>query len=97
MVFVGWYTVDGKKFDFDTPITEDIELIAKFEPANDVLLGDVSGDGKVNSMDANILKRVIAGVLALEDSATLAGDLNGDGKINGLDANILSRIISGTN
>ncbi len=30
--FVGWYTVEGELFDFETPITEDLVLIAEFEP-----------------------------------------------------------------
>jgi hypothetical protein len=97
VVFVGWYTVDGKKFDFDTPITEDIELIATFEPANDILLGDLNGDGSVNAMDTNLLKRVLAGVLTLSDETMAYADINSDGQINGLDSNLLSRIVSGAN
>ena len=30
--FDGWYTKDGEKYDFDTPVTEDIELIAHWTP-----------------------------------------------------------------
>lgn len=30
--FEGWYTEDGNLFDFDTPITGDITLIARWEP-----------------------------------------------------------------
>jgi hypothetical protein len=30
--FVGWYTVEGELFDFETPITEDLVLVAEFEP-----------------------------------------------------------------
>ena len=29
--FVGWYTEDGKAFDFNTRITSDIKLIAKWQ------------------------------------------------------------------
>ncbi len=33
MVFLGWFTENGDLFDFNTPITEDIALYAKFEDA----------------------------------------------------------------
>lgn len=52
--------------------------------------GDLNNDQKVNSIDANLLRRVI-----LHSSSDLqmldAADINDDGKINGLDSNILTR------
>ena len=31
-IFVGWYTEDGKAFDFNTVLTSNIKLIAKWKP-----------------------------------------------------------------
>jgi len=90
MVFAGWYTADGEKFDFNTPITEDIELIAKF-----VMAGDLDGSGSLNATDINIIRRILSGMLNATDEQFLACDLNGDGAINGADANILTRVVAG--
>ncbi len=30
--FIGWYTVEGELFDFETPVTEDLDLYAEFKP-----------------------------------------------------------------
>ena len=59
--------------------------------------GDLNGDGAVNAMDSNIMKRILAGVLTPTDEDIENADLNNDGSINGIDSNFLSRIISGTN
>ncbi len=32
-IFLGWYTFDDQEFDFSTPITEDVDLYAKFVDA----------------------------------------------------------------
>ena len=38
--FIGWYTENEKPFDFDTPITDDVTLTAKFDdiPAPDIII-----------------------------------------------------------
>ena len=59
--------------------------------------GDINGDGTVNAMDSNIMKRILAGVLTPTDEDIENADLDNDGSINGIDSNFLSRIISGTN
>ena len=64
---------------------------------DDILLGDINGDGAVNAMDTNLLKRVLAGVLTPDDKTIAYADINRDGQINGLDSNLLSRIVSGAN
>ena len=64
---------------------------------DDILLGDINGDGAVNAMDTNLLKRVLAGVLTPDDETIAYADINRDGQINGLDSNLLSRIVSGAN
>ena len=46
-------------------------------------------------MDANVLKRILAGVITPDEATVKAGDLNGDGEFNAVDSNVLSRMISG--
>lgn len=57
--------------------------------------GDLNGDGQINSMDVNIIKRFLAGVVTPTDSQSAAADVNGDGAFTSLDSNALSRIIAG--
>ena len=63
----------------------------------DYIPGDVNGDGAVNAMDANIMKRILSGTVTPTDLQILSGDVNGDGELNGFDSNFLSRIVSGKN
>lgn len=55
--------------------------------------GDVTGDGRVNSLDTLTIARVAAGQIEVDDPSIL--DVNKDGKINSLDKLILSRYIAG--
>lgn len=60
-----------------------------------IILGDLNGDGKVNTMDINIIKRVLAGINTLEAKNEEAADINGDGAVNSFDSNLLSRKVAG--
>lgn len=60
--------------------------------ASYLLIGDVSGDGKVNATDANLMKRIAAGQI----DSVIAGDVNGDGSVNAQDANLLVRLVAGS-
>ncbi len=56
----------------------------------DLLLGDVSGDGEVNYLDAILVLRYEAELDDFSAAQIEAGDVNGDGEVNYLDAiNIL--------
>ncbi|MBR6676409.1 MAG: InlB B-repeat-containing protein [Clostridia bacterium] len=70
------------------------EAVETAETAETVL-GDISGDGKVNSVDVNIMKRLVSGVVELTDKQLETADINKDGRVNALDTNSLGRIISG--
>lgn len=64
------------------------------EPEID-LKGDVNGDGVVNSIDSNMLKRNLTDIsveIAFDES-----DINVDGTVNSMDSNLLKRIIAGQN
>lgn len=59
--------------------------------------GDINGDGTVNAVDSNLLKRVIAGTWAIESDGNTAraADISGDGTVNAVDSNLLKRVIAG--
>lgn len=59
--------------------------------ASEGTLGDLDGDGKLNSKDSNILTRIVAGL----DADNPLADINSDGKINAVDSSELVAIISG--
>jgi len=60
-------------------------------------LGDINGDGMVNSYDSNVLKRIISGSYIVDDNskALYAADFNGDGRINSIDSNLLKKYLVG--
>lgn len=59
------------------------------------LLGDVNGDGVVNSADSTLITRKLAGWDVSIDSSV--GDVNGDGVFNGADATLITRKLAGWN
>jgi rubrerythrin len=60
-----------------------------------ILLGDVDGDGKMNTKDLALLKKYISGIASLEFISAQAADINGDGKINSADITALKKLIAG--
>ncbi|MBR6675704.1 MAG: InlB B-repeat-containing protein [Clostridia bacterium] len=80
-----------------TATGEAITLEYKLTPDAEPIIGDVTGDGKLNAQDVNALKRFVTGAAQIPDELRGAADINGDGALNALDANLLSRIISGAN
>ena len=48
-VFVAWYTKDSQKeYDFSTPVTRDLDLYAKWQPADCTVTFDLNGHPKAN-------------------------------------------------
>ncbi|MBR6594101.1 MAG: dockerin type I repeat-containing protein [Clostridia bacterium] len=60
-----------------------------------ILLGDVTGDGKVNSLDAAFVLRYDASLIGEDRLKLDAADVTGDGKINALDAAFILRYDAG--
>ena len=58
-------------------------------------VGDVSGDGKINAVDARWVLQAASGARTLTEAQSAAADVNGDGKINAVDARWILQIASG--
>ena len=96
---LGWYTTPEFEGEAVTELTVsegETVIYAKRETVVSVP-GDMNGDGEVNSIDANVMKRIFSGAVAVDENVRNAGDLNGDGAFNSLDSNYLRRMISGIN
>ncbi len=61
-------------------------------PTQRITLGDVNGDGRINSMDARLALRAAARVETLTGIQNQLADVNGDGKIKAADARLILRI-----
>ena len=69
----------------DEETSEDISGDSSGEEAS-ILLGDVNGDGTINSLDAAQTLKHDAQLITLEGDGLAAADVNGDGTVNSLDA-----------
>lgn len=83
---VGYYIL--KHASYDEPEEPDAPAIGS---------GDLDKDGRVTSLDANKLQRIISGLGSVDAGSEefVAADINGDGSINAIDANMLKRILVG--
>ena len=71
----------------------DITVCVSYEESDEteVIYGDVNGDGKVNVIDANLVRKASIKLVDFDENQTVAADVNGDGKINVVDANYIRR------
>lgn len=61
----------------------------------DYTIGDVNGDGNVNTFDALLVMRYALGLVELKGSKIKAADFNGDGTVCSYDALVLMRHVLG--
>lgn len=61
----------------------------------DYTIGDVNGDGNVNTFDALLVMRYALGLVELKGSKLKAADFNGDGTASSYDALVLMRHVLG--
>lgn len=59
------------------------------------LLGDVNLDGVVNSIDAALILKYVAGLVELSEKQLENGDFNGDGFVNSIDASLILSFVAG--
>ncbi len=93
--FRGWFTAaeGGDPVSDTTAVTSEMKLYARFS----VTVGNINGDSRINSMDAAILARYIAGWTGYDELVHLeAADLDGDGRpATSRDAAYLARHLAG--
>lgn len=61
------------------------------DPYGGYALGDVNGDGKINTLDAMLTLRTAVGVVDLDASQKVRADIDGNNKINTMDAMLILR------
>ena len=88
--------------DYDAQYTYHTELDAAIVmpavqavEAPAVTIGDVNGDGKINTADAVQILKYAAGMVQLDENRLLAGDTNHDGKVNTADAVLILKYAAG--
>nr|WP_305119677.1 MULTISPECIES: leucine-rich repeat protein [unclassified Ruminococcus] len=92
---------DGSKTDMDAFYangylnfsTEHFSVYAVVVP-NDVVLGDVTGDGKITIADAIMLQKHIANIVTISGDALIAADVDKSGSISIADAIMLQKHIA---
>lgn len=61
------------------------------DPYGGYALGDVNGDGKINTLDAMLTLRTAVGIENLDASQKVRADIDGNNKINTMDAMLILR------
>ncbi|MBR2041829.1 MAG: Ig-like domain-containing protein [Oscillospiraceae bacterium] len=79
------YLVSG----FD--LSENVKMLPGRIFISKIRLGDVDGNGKINILDANLIRRYSARTAELDEKQQKAADVDGSGKINILDASLIRR------
>lgn len=82
---------------FGTHDDKYVEFYFDFAPckaSDNIMLGDVDGDGKISVMDATYIQRHIAKLITLDSVGLLAADTDKDGKITVMDATAIQRYLA---
>ena len=91
----GWWRVKYEKADYETvwsdwmpvpPPQTEVNVGMKFTGERPYKLGDVNADGKINVVDAYLIRCHAAQLKILDGTQQLAADVNRDGRINIVDA-----------
>lgn len=65
------------------------EAVESDPDTDDILYGDVNGDGDIDLMDANMVVSYYNELIDLTEEQLLAADVNGDGDVDIMDANMI--------
>ena len=66
------------------------------EPENEIIPGDVNGDGKTDLVDYALIKRAVLGKITLTDEQFSFADVDLDGKLTANDYVMVKRVVMGT-
>lgn len=61
----------------------------------EIVMGDVNGDGRVDSFDAALIRQIAAGTGAFTDAQKIAADVDGSGSIGAMDLKLVSDFVLG--
>ncbi len=80
-----------------TPVAVDLDLtdIGTFTVGGNHIMGDLNGDGKVDSADVVITLNIAVGNIEPTEEQENAGDVSGDNRIRSNDAALILRIAAG--
>lgn len=73
---------NGMKLKLEIPA----EMVSTLAVERPLIIGDVTGDGKMNEKDAMAIMDHLAGTTPLDEGALKRADVNGDGEVSYLDA-----------
>lgn len=93
-------TISGNVISYLTAVyTSDEGVISTYtieeNSSDSYVLGDLSGNGKLEAVDYLILKRVVFGLVATTADIKTRGDMTGDGKITAADYLKLKKVLLG--
>lgn len=77
-----------------SPITKPKPTVTD-DPYGGYALGDVNGDGKINTRDAVMILKYSARLIGLDETQQMRADTNGDGKINTRDVVLVLKYSAG--
>ena len=60
-----------------------------------IIKGDVNGDGRITSLDLNLMQGYILGKFTLDNNALIAADVNNDGRVSITDLAALNKHLLG--
>lgn len=108
ILYINQATASGSTVTFDNVYPSSIQnstvylsgtdlsgLTKMGEITSTVTVGDVNGDGKINTIDVTRILRSLAGALDLSENEKAAGDVNGDGQVNTIDVTRLLKYLAG--
>ena len=77
------------------PVTQPTEPVTQpTEPVEEIIAGDVNGDGKINIADATAIQKHVAELITLNERQLKAADVNHDGKVNIADATAIQKYVA---
>lgn len=85
---------DGKEIEKDKPIGTGSKIIADKKIYQVVKLGDINGDGYIDTGDTFKIKQIIMKVISVDGIYVVAADVNGDGYIDTGDSFKLKKEVS---
>ena len=60
-------------------------------PTPEFVLGDVNGNGRIDTFDSTLILRYLAGLGELAEDQMLAADVNGNGRVDSFDSTLIQR------